>query len=166
MQFEAAVIGIHNSILGHISVIYHAVFAIGNEGMHFHITGNGQGQGVGQEMQSVSLNQLLSQASGTAGSQVNNIGVLAILHGAGQNVFQVLVGGQLNLDAGLFFESGSNICPNLRTVSGLNSSNLNGGAFFNCGSIGLSFFLSAASSQGHNHNQSQQKCNDLLHSSV
>ena len=140
------------------------------------LAGDGQCQSVGQGVQSVGLNQLLSQASGTAGSQVNNIREFTVLHGAGQNIFQVLVGGQLNLDAGLSFESSGNISPNLRTISGLDSSDLNGHGLssrslrsrrsrrLGFGSFGSSGSLrSTTGSQRHNHGQSQQKCKDLLH---
>ena len=113
-------------------------------------------------MQGISLHQLLGQTGRTAGSQVDNVGELAVLHGAGQDVLQVLVGGQLDLDAGLSLESCADVSPDLGAVSGLNGSDLDGLCFLllGLGSVGVG---AAAGSQGQSHDQSQQKCNDLLH---
>ena len=140
------------------------------------LAGDGQGQSVGQGVQSVSLNQLLGQTSGTAGSQMDNIGEFAVLHGTGQDVLQVLVGGQLDLDAGLSFESSGNVNPDLRTVSGLDGSNLDGHRLssggISSGSVCLGSLGSgrsgrtAASDQRKSHGKAQQHSNDLLHLNI
>ena len=124
-------------------------------------------------MQGVSLDQLLGQAGGTAQSQVNAVGVLTVLHGTLQDVLQVLIGGQLDLDAGGSLEGSGDIGPDLGAVSGLDGSDLDGhglghgsgglgGVVARLGSSGLNG-LAAAGNQTHDHDQSQNKCNDLLH---
>ena len=42
MQVEAAIVGIDSGILGNVGVINHAVLAVGNEGMDFHIVVGGE----------------------------------------------------------------------------------------------------------------------------
>ena len=107
---------------------------------------------------------------------MNNVGELTVLHGSRDDVLQLLVGDQLDIDAGLSGESGNNVSPNLGAVSGLDGSDLDGNSLglgsiglsgsiiASHGSLSLSGLFGATSDQGQSHGQHQQKCDNLLHS--
>ena len=74
----------------------------------------------------VALDELLGQGSLTAGSQMDNVGVVAALHGGADDVLQLLVGGQVHLDAGLGGKGLGDLLPHLSAVAGLDGGYLDG----------------------------------------
>ena len=81
----------------------------------------------------IALDELLGQGSFTAGSQMDNVGVVAALHGGADDVLQLLVGGQVYLDAGLGGKGLGDLLPHLSTVASLDGSNLDGDVRSHCG---------------------------------
>ena len=90
------------------------------------LAGHGHAQHVGDVSDQVALDELLGQGSFTAGGQMDHIGVIAALHGGADDVLQLLVGGQLHLDAGLSSKGLGDLLPHLSTVASLDGSNLDG----------------------------------------
>ena len=97
------------------------------------LAGHGHAQHIGDVGDQVALDELLGQGSFTAGGQMDHVGVVAALHGGADDIFQILVGGQLHFDAGLGGKGISDFLPHLGTVSGLNGSNLDGDVRSHCG---------------------------------
>ena len=62
----------------------------------------------------------------TAGSQVDHVGVIATLHGRSDDILQLLVGGQLHLDAGLGGKGLSDLLPHISAIAGLDGGDLDG----------------------------------------
>ena len=90
------------------------------------LAGHGHAQHIGDVGDQVALDELLGQGSLTAGGQMDHVGVVAALHGGADDIFQILVGGQVHLDAGLGGKGISDFLPHLGTVSGLNGGDLDG----------------------------------------
>ena len=90
------------------------------------LAGHGHAQHIGDVGDQVALDELLGQGSFTAGGQMDHVGVVAALHGGADDIFQILVGGQLHFDAGLGGKGISDFLPHLGTVSGLNGGDLDG----------------------------------------
>jgi len=90
------------------------------------LAGHGHAQHVGDVSDQVSLDELLREGSLTAGGQMDHIGVIAALHGGADDVLQLLVGGQVYLDAGLGGKGLGDLLPHLSTVASLDGSNLDG----------------------------------------
>ena len=57
---------------------------------------------------------------------MDNVGVIAALHGRADDVLQLLVGGQLHLDAGLSSKGLGDLLPHLSAIAGLDGSDLDG----------------------------------------
>ena len=93
---------------------------------HGVLAGHGHAQHVGDVGDQVALDELLGQGSLAAGGQVDDVGVVAALHRGADDVLQVLVGGQLNGDAGLLGEGVGHLLPHLGAVSGLDGGHLDG----------------------------------------
>ena len=90
------------------------------------LAGHGHAQHVGDVSDQVALDELLREGSLTAGSQVDHVGIIAALHGRSDDVLQLLIGGQLHLDAGLSGKGLGDLLPHLCTVASLDGSNLDG----------------------------------------
>ena len=90
------------------------------------LTGNRHAQHIGDVSDQIALDELLGQSSFTTGSQMDYIRVIAALHGGADDIFQVLVGGQFNLDARLGGKGFGDFLPHLGAVSGLNGSDFDG----------------------------------------
>ena len=90
------------------------------------LAGHGHAQHVGDVSDQVALDELLREGSLTAGSQVDHVRVIAALHGRSDDVLQLLIGGQLHLDAGLSGKGFGDLLPHLCTVASLDGSNLDG----------------------------------------
>src|SRR5699024_4651417 len=63
---------------------------------HRVLAGHGHAQHVGDVGDQVALDELLGQGGLAAGGQVDDVGVIAALHGGADDVLEVLVGGQLD----------------------------------------------------------------------
>ena len=57
---------------------------------------------------------------------MDDVRIITALHGGADDIFQILVGGQLHLDAGLGGKGIGDFLPHLGTVSGLNGGDLDG----------------------------------------
>ena len=90
------------------------------------LAGHGHAQHIGDVGDQVALDELLGQSSFAAGGQMDHVGVVAALHGGADDIFQILVGGQLHFDAGLGGKGIRDFLPHLGTVSGLNGGDLDG----------------------------------------
>ena len=64
---------------------------------------------------------------------MDNVGVVAALHGGADDVLQLLVGGQVHLDAGLGGKGLGDLFPHIRAVAGLDGGNLDGDVRSHCG---------------------------------
>ena len=90
------------------------------------LAGHGHAQHIGDVGDQVALDELLGQGSFTAGGQMDHVGVVAALHGGANDVLQLLVGGQLHLDAGLGGKGLGDLLPHLSAIAGLDGSDLDG----------------------------------------
>ena len=90
------------------------------------LAGHGHAQHIGDVGDQVALDELLGQGSFTAGGQMDHIGVIAALHGRADDILQLLVGGQLHLDAGLSSKGLGDLLPHLSAIAGLDGSDLDG----------------------------------------
>ena len=90
------------------------------------LAGHGHAQHVGDVRDQVALNELLGQGSLTAGSQVDHVGVITALHGRSDDILQLLVGGQLHLDAGLGGKGLGDLLPHISAIAGLDGGDLDG----------------------------------------
>ena len=90
------------------------------------LAGHGHAQHIGDIRDQVALDELLGQGSLTAGSQVDHVGVIAALHGRSDDILQLLVGGQLHLDAGLGGKGLSDLLPHISAIAGLDGGDLDG----------------------------------------
>ena len=145
------------------------------------LAGNGHVQHVGQVGEQLLLDELLGQALLTAGSQVDNVGIIASLHLGIDDVLQILVGDQGDVGAGLSGEGVADLLPDLGAVSGLDGGDLqgltlqqlavNGGLDGRVGGIhhgigrgggGLDRGLGATGQDSQEHDQDQAQCKDLL----
>ena len=87
---------------------------------------HGHAQHIGDVGNQVALDELLGQGSLTAGGQMDHVGVVAALHGGANDVLQLLVGGQVHLDAGLGGKGLGDLLPHLSAIAGLDGSDLDG----------------------------------------
>ena len=90
------------------------------------LAGHGHAQHIGDVGDQVALDELLGQGSFTAGGQMDHVGVVAALHGGADDVLQLLVGGQVHLDAGLGGKGLGDLFPHLSAIAGLDGSDLDG----------------------------------------
>ena len=90
------------------------------------LAGHGHAQHVSDVGDQVALDELLGQGSFTAGGQMDHVGVVAALHGGADDVLQLLVSGQVYLDAGLGGKGLGDLLPHISAVAGLDGGYLDG----------------------------------------
>ena len=90
------------------------------------LAGHGHAQHIGDVGDQVALDELLGQGSFTAGGQMDHVGVVAALHGGADDVLQLLVSGQVYLDAGLGGKGLGDLLPHISAVAGLDGGYLDG----------------------------------------
>ena len=134
--------------------------------------GDGHVEHVGDVGDELVVDELLGQAGFTAGGQVDDVGVVAALHGSADDVLEVALDGELNRDAGLGGEGVADLLPHSGIgllVGALKSGYLDGGGGLAGAALGGSRIagpgrgrVPAAGGEGKDHYQRQSKGKQLL----
>src|SRR5699024_9900457 len=88
---------------------------VGDNGV---LAGHGHGEHIGDVEDVLILDELLGQAGFTTGGQMDDVGIVAALHGGADDVFQVAVDNQVNVDASGLGEGVGDLRPDIGAVSG------------------------------------------------
>ena len=110
---------------------------------------------------------------------MDDVGIVAALHGGADDVFQVAVDNQVNVDASGLGEGVGDLRPDIGAVSGLDGGNLDGGGFRRVSGVGgiggisgvggvagvgggVAGIVGAASKHGDNQHQSEEQRKDFF----